>query len=701
MGISRRIMNAGRISFIILIPILVLVVGPDITMGGSISGTADMTYNKYSFVKNEKKTDSSSLSQSYNLNLNKSLTSTINFSGNIRVIITDRDGEKDTRYSPQIFLNYNSPFPEYFSLSMSYNRRENHLQSSADLATDTFNTTFSIPSVREWLPSLSVSYNKTETKDDLSPRTTDTTTSSIGVSSAYDFRFKDAPVNLLYSHNMSNSENNIESTVSESFNDQGNVNFSRSFWNNRIDLGGNFGLSRSENIQESLTGPRLFDETKVPSQGLYSDNPPDPINVALTSTPDLINNNKSTPVTGIDLNNVNQNIGLGFTAPQKIHKIYLYTDSAPNSFLTWTWELYTSSDNITWAKTNNSPSVAYGTTFNGFILTFFTTVEARYFKVINTSIATSTLNVTEIEAIGNITETPKETLKTVTTRDFVGFNLSFNATDKAIFSYFFNYSHSDSENKANSSDILSVSQNVGLSYIIYPQYLTLTTNYSTQTSKPSEGDKSGSNAYSLSLSTVLLPTVNGSLATGYSESVLGGKVQSTSNNITASIFMELYKGIDLRVGTGMSSSENKASASTTDSSSISTDLKLIPWNPLQIVLRNGYSSSRTEGAGGDTKASASSFRADILYSASRNIYIAAYFNVEPEFYQNYSVSWRPTQKIQTGFNYSISVSDTKSFASSINWMPLRRLSLRTSYNLSKEKNNDRVTSFLLAVSVRL
>jgi hypothetical protein len=136
--------------------------------------------------------------------------------------------------------------------------------------------------------------------------------------------------------------------------------------------------------------------------GLYADDPPDPMLSTLTSVPELVDRIRFIG-TGIEIGtsvNEDQNIGLDLGSPKDLGKVFVYTRPPESTFdeSLFSWAVYYG-DNIAglWTRITNSAGFVFDTMENRFEISFPRT-KARYFKVVNTSNDGSNLEVTEIEA---------------------------------------------------------------------------------------------------------------------------------------------------------------------------------------------------------------------------------------------------------------------------------------------------------------
>lgn len=681
-----------RLFLLLLAVVFMSVIRPDNAVA-AVYGRADMSYQKTTSTTAGQTAESSSLSQGYSLGFNHALTSAITIAGDVRWSMYDTGTKQTEDVYPVFYLTYTPPSMYY--LSFSYNRNEYIPPGGDRIAISNMNASFALP-LEKW-PSLALSYNLSTTSDYLYPHKIDTETENKNLNTNYNIIFLETSANLNYSYSDPVTKDNVAKTKSETPSHQVSANLSRPFWDQRIQTGVNIGYNQAENINESLGAPVQFEQKITASDGLYLITATPAIG-ALASTPALIDNNTGASA-GIDLNGINRNIGLRFATAESVHKINLYISTSDPNIATYVnnsptyfgWQLYISSDGTNWTLFG-TPTASYDAAYSRIVFTF-TETSALYFKVVNTLFPAGalTINVTEIEAIGFFNSTPTVKLTSVTKRDFGGLNISFAPITRLSMNYNINYDHSTRD--VSRFETTGVNQGGGLSLIVVPEYLNLTTNYTTSTTKSSRETttgqtsalEAGTNSYALSLSTTPLPTLNASLNYGYNESLTDGDVSSTSNSTSGNIFMRLYKGVNLGLTSTLSASKDLKANSTTDAASHSANLNLVPWRPLTIVVNGGISDSATQQAGAETHSSGKTLNANLSYTPTRSLYLAASFTIEPTSSQSYSATWLPTRNTQVSARYG-SAGNATNMGGDFSWTPIYRLVLHIGYTGTQTDN---------------
>lgn len=706
---------------------------PYIAFAANINSTADMSYQQSTSTAGGQTTESTSFNEGYSFGLTHQLTSTITISGDIRLSRTIANGQETANTFPMFYLNYSPPAVELYYLSFGYNRNETVPPGGDPISNSNMNASFVLPEDK-W-PSISLSYNQSANNDYLNPHKLDIISTNKNFNISYNFNFLETTTNLNYSYSDPVSIDRVAKTRSETPSHNATAGLSRGFWEGKIQTGANIGYGQSKSVNESNSSSTANVEGKLTrdnglADGLYKIVSSPYTIGSLDSTPALIDNNTGSSA-GIDLNNSDRNIGIKFSTAQKVHGINLYISTSDINIKTYVdnnlfaWKLYTSSDGTNWTLIG-APSTSYEASYQRIVF-FFSETSASYFKVVNTLFppAALAINATEIEAIGYV-----PTLSS-TTREFGGFNISFTPFSRLNMNYNISYDHSAQDTReyntttekkylpfstgsvTSTTDSTGITQSFGLNSVIVPTYLNFSANYNTSTRSATStttapsvitSTESGSNGYSTAVSSNPLPTLGASLNYGYNESLTGGKKDSDNKSMGGNISMNLYKGVDLGLGSNMGESKDLRANSQTDSANYSGSLNLVPWRPLSVLLSGNISSAATETAGKETRSSGKTLNSTISYTPTRNLYFSASIGIEPASSQTYSVTWLPSvlRNVQLSTRYGSSGNVTN-MGGDISWTPVPRLSLHIGYSDSKTDSatQDHTESVFASASLRL
>lgn len=695
--------GAGITAFLLFVIALTSLMRPDTVF--AIDARADITYQKTTTTSGGQTVERSNLNETYIFGVSHALTSTIMVLGDVRLSKIRINGKETSDIFPMFFLSYTPPAVNLYYISLGYTRNETVPPGGDPFSTSNINASFTLPGDR-W-PSFSLFYNQAMNNDYKEPHLLDNISINKGVNTTYDFRFLETATNLNYSYSEPVLIDRVGKTKTDTQSHIVSAGLLRSFWDKKINTNLNIGHNQFETTLKSIGAAQTFEQERTASEGLFALDTTPTVD-SLASTPALINNDTSSSA-GIDLNGSDRNIGLRLTTSQSVLRLHLYISTVDPNIATYVsannfgWQLYTSSNGTNWTLIGVTTS--WDSVNQRIVFTLSSETSAEYFKVVNTLFpaGAQTINVTEIEAIGRLTSTPTQIFRITTVRDFGSFGFSFSPISRLSINY--NISYDNITQDLNNTDVTNLSQGVGLRTVIVPQYLNVFTSYSTlKTSSKSTASSSetGLDNYSLSISSSPLPTINTSLNYGYSESLTGGTAYAKTNSINGNIFMNLYKGVDLGLGSLIAESKDLNANSETNSTNSYVNLNLVPWRPLTIIVNGSDSNSVVKTAGQKKDTSGQSLNTVISYIPTKNIFISTTIGIEPISSQTYNVTWFPSRNIQTSLRYGIT-GDVTNRGADIGWSPIPRLTLRVGYNGTRTDNatNDGTDSVFANVSLRL
>lgn len=166
-------------------------------------------------------------------------------------------------------------------------------------------------------------------------------------------------------------------------------------------LGGRYTIPsdfKSSWIRSSDSGFKA--KIKPAIQGLYSYNT-EPTGGEMDVIPLLIDNDLTTQAIIVNLNGNYRNMGLRFSGSNNVDKLSLYVNTNDPGIGNYSFgfKVFSSTNGINWNLVTDSPIVTYNQPQSRFEISF-TTSNASYFKVVNTSYppGAQQINVTEIEA---------------------------------------------------------------------------------------------------------------------------------------------------------------------------------------------------------------------------------------------------------------------------------------------------------------
>jgi hypothetical protein len=674
--------------------LLILAILSDESLADNLSLNGDIVYTGNETKSAGKSTTSSSLSQIYSLNFDKGFTRTIKLAGDIRVSKNRINTSESSSIDPSLFLDMNN---DYFNSNLGYQVNDRFLSTGNRITTTSKNAVFSTsPS---GYPSFRFTYNDIDSKDQLAVHTVNSKQSYMNAGTDYTIK----RLNLLYNYSNYVVDDFVSQIKQETPTHLATVTYSNSFFNNRFNFNMNFGATQSISKNTSLSGEsQTFPEEKEAGNGLYETDSL-PGDGQLSDYPSLIDDNKVTE-TGIDLNGSYRNIGLKLKSSNTINTIYLYisTSDANIANMSFGWNAYYSSDlsGNSWTSLSVSSS-SYDEVNNRFKIVFSSSIEALYFKVVNTAYDTSAqrINVTEIEAIGSISRQSSVTVESTTDRQYGGFNMNLKTTEKTSVAY--NISYNQTKQSLDNRKDTNINHGLSAAYLM-SKYASLFLNYQNQNAESTTSENISSNNYSVTLSSNPLETLNGSVAISRYEYILGSTKTSESDTGNINMFFKLYSGIDLGTGITVSKTKDFSKSSDTSTNSFNGNLNLVPRSSINILIDSSFSQSTTSSGGGSSSAKSEILRSVINYTPSRYINLVANHQFLPQTKQNYSLNSRLPGSLQLSLNYNSSETGSETIGGAIYWNISRYIYISSNYSttLTHNATNDYTNLYSLAISVR-
>lgn len=681
-----------------------------------ISGQADLSYQKTTSSSGGKEISSKTFNQGYTLGFSKYLTPVISLSGDVRLSVIDADGVKRDSMYPMLTLNFNPP--RLYDMTFSYTRTETAPTGADPITTANMNAGFFLPASK-W-PSLSMTMNRSTTDDYLDVHKVSTVFTSTNLITGYSKELLGVDAKANYSLNNNSNEDKVGLTTVDTLSHNVNAELSNSMLGNKLRMSLNAGYGLSENKNTSQGQASRFELAMSLTEGLYAVTAT-PLTGALTNTPGVIDGDKAGSI-GIDIGttgNINRNTGVRFLTSHEAHKLYLYvsiTDPLTASNMpayvsgnSFGFQVYSSADGVNWTLIPGAIA-SYDAAFSRVAFTFPETT-AEYFKVVNTATpaGAAAVNVTELEALVYILSTPQTVLNYEIRRQFGGFNLSYAPWDRLNFGY--SLTMDTSFQGISDTDSKSLTQGLNIRYIVMPQYLAFSSSFSSASSSTTQeltagsplSSETGSTSYSFTLSATPLKTLNGSVSYGHFTSTSGtGSAESINDSVGATVFMNLYTGVDVGLGTSMNKTKNTSDGSTSDSSSYNANIRLLPWEELNMLINSTYYTSESRTPSGDVSSTGKTSSAVITYSPTRRIYATANYTLLPDFSHGYSFTWLPTRNIQAEARYGTSKTSISKGAS-LSWSPFMRLSFNMGYSATVQKgtiSDDTSSSVYVRGSIR-
>lgn len=336
--------------------------------------------------------DQDNFRQEYSLNFNKRMTRWTSLRASLRYHKFDQEieqvlGTYREEIQPSGEFRWDHPLMHFSARGL---KRRVVDTGNQGIVTSNYQT--SVQSRNENWPILSLRYDyqKTHSEDDLLAK--DITNRRFLASADY----TTGPHKLYYSFDHGTSENLISDLASttkrHTLRWQG-IGTPKA--TGEIQISGNYQFSYRQQ-EDEVSGAGSILEFVTPLEGLYAFNE-NPGFGALHNQHGLIDGNISAPVQPvIDIggSGTGHNLGGNFGGTESLESIYVYTDRPSGSQVIW--ELYGSSDNLTWTRVSGILSQSFNTNVNRYEM-IFNPSRYQYFKIVNTGFnEIAQVNITEI-----------------------------------------------------------------------------------------------------------------------------------------------------------------------------------------------------------------------------------------------------------------------------------------------------------------
>lgn len=605
-----------------------------------------------------------------------------------------------TTWQPSIDLALLNPV---YNAGIGYSRREESTHATSVPTTKQINDDYRI--LIGWrpvdLPTTDLQLTRTDRYDPLRIQQ-DTSTDRAALSLRY-LPVKDLDLRYQFVYNdVTDRLQHLE--VKETTN-TGRASYSGQFLDKRVSLFTNYNVS-AQSVSTSTSGNGFVDFQLFPAFGLFSLNDTPQAGTLPQNSP-LIDGNTAvsggvnigvTPSPG----DTRRNLGVDFFSETEINRIMVWTDREIPAAIasTYSWEIYTSSDNVTWTLWRTLASAPFGPFENRFEL-LFDTVKTRYIKVVTRPLSQvaatlvptfrnpDRIFVTELQTF--LRRPAAETRGETSTMSHM-YSLDVKARILDSPSLYYNGSFFMTVGGIPSTLRYTLSNGLNVNHPLTDK-LTVTGRVAREDIEEVNGHTVGY-AYDASLRATPLKTVSNTLLySGRTDFKPAGT--STNNSLYAFNTAEIYRGVNLNLGGGVSLATNEQGVGT-NSTNILFGMSIVPTRTLTANLT--YTLNRSSQSGGTAPQSFSTQRGEVsvawrpfttlyLYSA---LGFLSQTNRPTDVTQNYGVNWSPfpdgTLQFNFAFNQNIQTQNserTRLITPSLTWQITSRVTLDGSYSLLK------------------
>lgn len=701
-----------------------MIVIPSMVRAEGIGGIIEFNYSSL----NSKTEDASGVSteseaksfrQRYRLNIDKTIYPFLRLSAGGLFERTSSDLKSEdtetkstsTKVNPFVDLTLSNPL---LNVGIGYNRIEERQKSDGESAPvnirENYNAFLGLRPVGIPPMEFRVSRSHIFDKEKI---IRDSITDSLMFSTRYDVK------NLRVSYQFSYSDFNdrLKDFETKSFFHNGLVTYSTRLFRDRTSLYTSYSVSRQEIESFSKgVGGEVFVQV-FPDLGL-SGLDDTPIDGQLDSNSALIDGN-TVISSGINIGVVpiggdlrKRNIGIGFFVDTEINTLFVYVDrelpsTIANSF---SWSIYTSSDNQTWSLLTTLSSVFFDSFLRRFEIRF-PSVKKKFLKVVTSPLSpTVAALVPDFPDPDKIFITELQSFLTIPAKDiqrkFTTTSHTYNLSSRTIlmeqpslfhdFSLWFNKILPMDTWRLMISNGLTISQR--LSRIFFGSARVSLENQRVET----EGIDSLQ--YSASLNAIPLETLSHNIVFSGRITKRDGRT-SDANSIFINNSAALYKGVDVNLSGGISFSTSEAGQKTT-STILNFGASIVPRDNLSLNM--GYSETKTEQSGGErkkTSSTTSSAFLSMVYVPFKTLYLfgsidrVSQSEGKAATALNYAMTFSPFRDGDLLFNFAYNETlrleeeeKSRTMTPSIRWNITRRSYLDMSYNIIRTSTLSQETS---------
>lgn len=685
---------------------------PAATAAEGISGYLDLGYTNVETDVEDvfgkvTRSDTSAITQRYNLMFSKGLAPYLRFYANglfnkadsATVTNGNRTESTSTLILPTVDLTLRSPV---YTAGVKYSRAE--LTSTSNGLPSTTDINESYQGILGWkppdpnLPSFEMRLTRTHSFD-RERVSHDIVSDFAGLVMNYAPTSK---VLLVYRPSYIDTTNKFSGLETQTLTQTGLVQYSDRFFRDRISIGTSYNVTYND-LRVSVSGTGSVDISQSAFSGLSSIDDT-PVDGALAPNPALIDTNLTAsaginiglpPLVGGDERE--RNIGLDFSFPKEVNTLLLWVDkplpaAIANSF---SWSIYTSTDNTTWSLLTTVFPAPFGTFENRFEITF-SPVTTRYIKVVVKPLSLAVTGasgfpeifVTELQAFSR---KPAEQVrgKSTSSTHVISFDgrallLEKNPNLYYELTYLLQRSEPSSQERWTLSNGLMAIHRFSKIF--------------SGTARVAREDFSDPTEYGMaylantSLEAVPLPSLRHNLSYSGRFEETAGKKKTNTNNVFLDNTVQVYRGVVLLASGGLSFLDQDPEDRHQKSTNLSASANIQPHRTLGLNYQ--VTSTKTESSGEGKPEATTRTTANVAsatYHPYETLYLVAGWTetsdqAKTNRLQNYGLNWSPFLggSLQFAFTYSetmVSEGNAKSriISPSMTWKVTRTASLTALY----------------------
>lgn len=676
-----------KITIVLLQVVLSLsLMGGAVFAGDPLGFSSSWEYQETGGDENE----TSQFNQNYNLTYNKSMSAAISFSGSVRYSESSpSEGAGNRTLSPNLALDLSN---DLFSVNMNASETRSERDGAATRINDNWGMSLN-SQIDQW-PSLRLHFSQSTSSDDSQPKQADSTSQSAGASVEYEYSYFD----MLYDVRQAKSEDSIQRSESESFDQTAKVSYSDTFWSGRVSVSASQQIHKTENSTDTQVGVgNIFDASLTTSDRLYyrDDN-----HLLLFPSEGTFQGVDLRSITEdknmiIDLRHVNNDQPPVERVFNRV-KVWLYREVGGERFPMLSsgtvddsgyWLIYYREEvDAQWTQVA-LPAGSLTVTedrLNGQLRTVviidlprdYSLDEADFIKVVATDASIQEAYVDDIIAYRSFTSTSEIVS---TTRDSTTLQTQFSSTIRFSDKWNLSYSLRRVEDQFDAGGTVKLSQSISSSYQLNDK-VGFSFGVSESIDESDNSDDRTSRSYSIAMAAQPLPTMNFSVALTRSESSSDDGSETQSNALSTSVSAAIYPDLTARLSTSWTQSESQGSDNSSYGVTLNTTATLSPKTDMTTNL--SYSSS--DSSEGESSSS-TRYGLSLGHRPSDVLALNASYSANVESGNSSlsgSSSWLWSRKLQSqlGFTYNLGDETSQQYNALTSWLISRSLSLQASGN---------------------
>lgn len=420
-----------------------------------------------------------------------------------------------------------------------------------------------------WVPAVTANFNQNWRDDTVSPYRQDADATGAGASLDWDL----ALARVFYSANTHEDTDYVSGGQAKGQAHLTRIETDAAFWHGQgaLSLAQQYAYSKNENRARVEAGIALIPLTV---SAYHGETLPDPATLSVNAA--LTDGNKDNPAVTVN-NPINpMNIGIR-TNFRPVDRVYLYTDRALSMATSsqFSWDLYTSNNNVDWTLTQTSLLASYNPGLQRFEFVV-PGPDAEFVKLVAVrDPAITVVNFTEIEAYQAVSATDpsivvQDDQHSAQTDANLRVQLRPDLQLTSTFSYLQNSSSAG-------SDMTNTGMNSGVTWNPGRDWsMRLSGNFNSRTRKDALSDDL--RAYGVSLGFPTIPTVHSNMGITQTELYEGGKKVNIGTHYTLQFIADLYTDLTSRLNLAVHDNDDvlRATGNQIASSQLTLTARLLP-----------------------------------------------------------------------------------------------------------------------------